>query len=129
VLALFHQAKANDIVVSIATLTGQDVTAGANNAANFTFIQFDLNWSNSWRTSTGPLNWDAAWIFVKYQINGGTGCTPSNVWNHATLSPVSGNHLFLLTMACLRLQALLLMEPGFFFTEQVMAREILIGIR
>jgi formylglycine-generating enzyme required for sulfatase activity len=90
--ALFHQAKANDIVVSIATLTGQDVTAGANNAANFTFIQFDLNWSNSWRTSTGPLNWDAAWIFVKYQINGGTGCTPSNVWNHATLSPVSGNH-------------------------------------
>lgn len=92
VLASFHHANANDIVVSIATLTGQDVTAGVNNSANFTFIQFDLNWSNSWRTSTGPLNWDAAWIFVKYQINGGTGCTASNVWNHATLSSVSGNH-------------------------------------
>lgn len=84
--------RANDITVSVATLTGQDVSAGANNAANFTFVQFDLNWSNSWRTSTGPSNWDAAWIFVKYQINSGTGCTPNIDWLPATLSSTSGDH-------------------------------------
>jgi formylglycine-generating enzyme required for sulfatase activity len=84
--------RANDITVSVASLTGQDVSAGANNAANFTLIQFDLNWSNSWRTSTGPSNWDAAWIFVKYQINSGTGCTPNTNWQHATLSSTSGHH-------------------------------------
>lgn len=84
--------KANDITVSVATLTGQDVSAGANNVANFTFIQFDLNWSNSWRTSAGPSNWDAAWIFVKYQVNSGTGCTPNTNWLPATLSSNSGHH-------------------------------------
>lgn len=84
--------RANDIAVSVATLTGQDVSAGANNAANFTFVQFDLNWSNSWRTSTGPANWDAAWIFVKYQINSGTGCTPNPNWLPATISSTSAHH-------------------------------------
>ncbi len=91
-LAIPACVKANDITVSVASLTGQDVSAGANNAANFTLIQFDLNWSNSWRTSTGPGNWDAAWIFVKYQINSGTGCTPNTNWQHATLSSNSTHH-------------------------------------
>ncbi len=71
-------AFANDIVVSNATLTGQDVSAGVNNPANFTFAEFDINWSNSWRVGTGPNNWDAAWVFVKYRIEGGTGCTAGN---------------------------------------------------
>jgi formylglycine-generating enzyme required for sulfatase activity len=91
-ISLSFSARANDIVVSTATLTGQDITAGVNNAANFTFIRFDLNWSNSWRTSSTPFNWDAAWVFVKYQINGGGLCTPSITWNHATLSANSGHH-------------------------------------
>lgn len=90
-LSVAFKSKANDIVVSTATLTGQDVTAGVNNAANFTFVRFDLNWSNSWRTSSGPTNWDAAWVFVKYRIEGGTGCTAGN-WQHATLSTINGNH-------------------------------------
>lgn len=84
-------AVANDIQVSSATLVGQDVSAGANNVANFTFAQFDINWSNSWRVGTGPNNWDAAWVFIKYRIEGGTGCTAGN-WQHATLSVVGGNH-------------------------------------
>lgn len=84
-------SNANDIVVSSATLIGQDVTAGPNNAANFTFARFDLNWSNSWRTSSGPSNWDAAWVFVKYRIEGGAGCTAGG-WQHATLSSINGNH-------------------------------------
>ncbi|MEQ8364814.1 MAG: hypothetical protein RH948_18210 [Cyclobacteriaceae bacterium] len=87
----FVGAYANDIQVSSATLVGQDVTAGANNPANFTFAQFDIDWSNSWRVGTGPNNWDAAWVFIKYRIEGGTGCTPGD-WQHATLSSVGGNH-------------------------------------
>jgi len=82
---------ANDILVSSATLTGQNTIAGANNIANFTMVRFNLSWSNSWRVATGPSNWDAAWIFVKYRIEGGTGCTPG-AWQHATLSNVNANH-------------------------------------
>ncbi|HNP08549.1 MAG TPA: hypothetical protein PKN99_13030, partial [Cyclobacteriaceae bacterium] len=86
ILIIFYVgAYANDIQVSSATLVGQDVSAGANNAANFTFAQFDINWSNSWRVGTGPNNWDAAWVFIKYRIEGGTGCTPG-AWQHATLN-------------------------------------------
>ncbi len=68
----------NDIQVSNATLTGQNTTS------DFTLAEFDLNWSNSWRVATGPNNWDAAWVFVKYRIEGGAGCTPGD-WQHATL--------------------------------------------
>jgi formylglycine-generating enzyme required for sulfatase activity len=82
---------ANDIVVSTASLTGQNTTAGANNASNFTFVRFNLAWSNSWRVATGPSNWDAAWIFVKYRIEGGTGCT-AGTWQHATISTTNLDH-------------------------------------
>jgi formylglycine-generating enzyme required for sulfatase activity len=58
---------ANNIQVSNTTLTGQDITAGANNAANFALVQFDLSWDNSWRTAS-PANWDAAWVFVKFRL-------------------------------------------------------------
>lgn len=84
-------AIANDIVVSTASLTGQNTTAGANNVANFTFVRFNLSWSNSWRVGTGPSNWDAAWVFVKYRIEGGTGCTPG-AWQHASISAVPAHH-------------------------------------
>lgn len=83
-------AKANNIVVSNVSLTGQNTSAGTNNAANFTFVKFDLSWDNSFRLGTGPNNWDAAWVFVKFQVTGGTGCTASTTWNHATL-PASGH--------------------------------------
>jgi len=82
---------ANDILVSSATLTGQNVTAGTNNAANFTMVRFNLSWANSWRVATGPSNWDAAWIFVKYRIEGGTGCT-AGTWQHATISTNAAHH-------------------------------------
>lgn len=59
---------ANNIQVSNLTTTGQDVSAGTDNPANFTLVQFDLSWDNSWRTSNGPANWDAAWVFVKFQV-------------------------------------------------------------
>ncbi|WP_116126725.1 formylglycine-generating enzyme family protein [Lewinella sp. IMCC34183] len=53
-------------------------------------IQFDVGWENSWRFDDGPANWDAAYIFVKYQVSGGE-------WSHATLAdiqPQSGASVF-----------------------------------
>ncbi len=77
--------RANNISVSNVTLAGQNVSAGVNNAANFTYIEFDLTWENSWRTSASPNNWDAAWIFIKYRTVGGS------TWNHVYLAPSGHN--------------------------------------
>jgi hypothetical protein len=62
---------ANNLQVNNAVLTGQ-VPAG-----NYTFVQFDLSWENSWRDN---INWDAAWVFVKYKTSYDT------TWKHATLN-------------------------------------------
>lgn len=58
---------ANNIQVTSPVLIGRDVSAGTNNAANFTFVQFNLSWENSWRANV-PNNWDAAWVFVKFRL-------------------------------------------------------------
>lgn len=76
---------ANNISVTNVTLTGQNVSAGVNNAANFTYIEFDLTWENSWLISASPNNWDAAWIFVKFRTVG------SSTWNHVYLAPSGHN--------------------------------------
>lgn len=47
-------------------------------------MEFDISWDNSWRVSSGPSNWDAAWVFIKYRIKTQT------TWNHATLNWVDG---------------------------------------
>lgn len=72
-LAIFSTSRANNIEVTNVSLTGQ--SAGDET----TQIQFDLSWENSWRISVGPSNWDAAWVFAKYRVNG-------DAWRHATLS-------------------------------------------
>jgi formylglycine-generating enzyme required for sulfatase activity len=58
--------------VSVGTLSGGSTT-----------ITFDITWNNSWRSTGGgapaPNNWDAAWVFVKFQKNGGA-------WTHASLN-------------------------------------------
>lgn len=81
VALLFNSSfsNANNIQVSNVSLTGQNITAGPNNSANFNLVQLDLSWQNSWRTSSAPNNWDAAWVFVKYSVNGGD-------WQHAYLN-------------------------------------------
>ncbi len=58
------------------TLTGQDT------GNDFTYVQFDIDWDYSWRDAE---NWDAIWVFVKYQVSGGD-------WAHATLSTTSTDH-------------------------------------
>jgi hypothetical protein len=43
----------------------QNVTTTGINSTNQTAqIQFDLNWGYSWKDS---INWDAAWVFMKYK--------------------------------------------------------------
>ncbi len=50
-----------------------------NQATGNVDVSFDISWTNSWRTSSAPYNWDAAWVFIKYRVNGGA-------WNHARLN-------------------------------------------
>ena len=51
---------------------------------NLLWIKCRISWDNSWRVSSSPGNWDAAWVFVKYRIDGGN-------WQHATLSTSPGD--------------------------------------
>ncbi len=67
------QTSANNLTISNVSLTGQDA------ANDFTLVEFDLSWDNSWRLGSRR---DAAWIFVKYKIGG--------VWKHATINYVDG---------------------------------------
>ncbi|WP_051260844.1 glycine-rich domain-containing protein [Algoriphagus marincola] len=53
---------ANNIQVSNVTVTGQNL------ANDFTKVQFDISWENSWRINSEASNWDAAWVFVKFQV-------------------------------------------------------------
>ena len=72
-LCIFQKSLANNIQLSNISITGQ------NTSSDFTMVQFDLTWENSWRISTGPSNWDAAWVFVKYRVGSGP-------WLHAFLN-------------------------------------------
>ncbi len=69
-----NMIKANNMAVSSISLTGQNTTS------DFTLVQFNISWDNSWRTSTLESNWDAAWVFVKWRLK------TSLIWNHATLN-------------------------------------------
>ena len=73
-MLLYQNGFSNNIQVSNVRLTGQD-TAG-----NFSLVEFDISWENSWRYSGGPANWDASWIFVKYRVG------VAGEWKHAWLN-------------------------------------------
>lgn len=81
-LCVLHVSVANNISVTGTSLTGQVA------ASDYTNVQFNISWENSWRMATGvaPDNWDAAWVFVKYKVVGGGTCTVTGEWKHATLS-------------------------------------------
>ena len=76
---LLSSGYSNNIAVSNISLSDQVPLS------HYCNVKFDISWDNSWRTSSAPVNWDAAWVFVKYRVNGGP-------WNHATLSSVPGDH-------------------------------------
>jgi len=77
-LGLTGNLMANNIQVSSGTLTGQNTTD------NYTMVQFNLSWENSWRDN---INWDAAWVFVKYKVSYDT------VWRSAILNTTQANHI------------------------------------
>lgn len=60
--------QANNISLSSISVTGQNISAGTNNVANFSMVQFSLSWENSWRVTSGAANWDAAWVFIKFRV-------------------------------------------------------------
>jgi len=70
---------ANNITVSGTKLTGRD------KASKFVLVQFNLTWENAFKTSSGPINFDAAWVFVKYKVG------DNGTWNHATLNNPTGH--------------------------------------
>lgn len=71
-----QSVMANNVQVTNVRLTGLNTTD------NFTFVEFDITWENSWRYApdAGPGNWDAVWIFIKYKIGSGGN------WQHAWLN-------------------------------------------
>lgn len=78
-LFTINSSIANNISVSSISLTGQNVQN------HYTLIKFDIQWDNSWRTVSGPGNWDAAWVFVKFRVNSGQ-------WQHAFLNNTGHNN-------------------------------------
>ena len=69
---------ANNVQVSNINLVDQDVSQ------DLIYVQFDLSWENSWRISSGPANYDAAWVFLKYRTLGGN-------WNHLNINYIDGS--------------------------------------
>lgn len=77
---LTNLAWANNIQIENVRLVDQNTTD------DYYFVEFDLSWENSWRTSTFESNYDAAWVFVKF--------TPKDqqAWSHANLHYVNGTN-------------------------------------
>ena len=71
---------ANNLVTENISITGQNTTD------DYTHIQFDISWENSWRTDTEASNWDAAWVFAKWKL------TSETDWAHCTLSTTDADH-------------------------------------
>lgn len=73
-MTLTEHVFSNNVQVTNVRLTQQNMTD------NFTIVEFDISWENSWRYSGGPANWDAVWVFVKFRIG------PAGTWHHALLN-------------------------------------------
>ena len=73
-LLLFaFNANANNVEITGTSVSGSNIT-------------FNISWENSWNANVAPTNWDAVWVFIKYQD-----CN-TRLWAHAGLSTVSGDH-------------------------------------
>lgn len=75
VVSLFLLLLANPGLGNNITIANQDFGAQDTNAHS-RIVQFDISWENSWRDNE---NHDAAWVFLKYSIDGGI------TWHHGTL--------------------------------------------
>ncbi len=70
-------AHANDINVYNVRLINNGTTAQ---------VKFNMNGFETWRMSTAPNNWDAAWIYVKYWNTAGV-CNHANLSNTGQVAP------------------------------------------
>jgi formylglycine-generating enzyme required for sulfatase activity len=68
-----NSLRANNLVIGTPTIVGNNIAV-------------TISWENSWSTTVTPSNFDAVWVFVKRQS-----CS-DNLWVHALVSTVSGNH-------------------------------------
>ena len=71
-------SSANNLAIANVALVSQNTT---NKTIN---VNFDISWSNSWRDG---VNYDAAWVFIKYSTDSGT------TWSHATLKNGPGTNI------------------------------------
>ncbi len=69
----------NNIQISNISLSNK------NTVEKYVYLHFNISWENSWKVATGPQNWDAAWVFIKFRVDGG-------LWKHATLSSNNNQH-------------------------------------
>lgn len=85
VLLLILAINSLSIAVNAGNLQISNVSIAVHNtSSHFSLVKFDIGWDNSWRVSTGPTNWDAAWVFLKFRIK------TSKTWKHATLNWIDG---------------------------------------
>lgn len=74
ILFLFAiKSSANNVEITGTSVSGSDIT-------------FNISWENSWNANVAPANWDAVWVFIKYQD-----CN-TRLWAHAGLSTSAGDH-------------------------------------
>lgn len=66
-------ASANNVQITGTSVSGSNIT-------------FNISWDNSWNANVAPANWDAVWVFIKYQD-----CN-TRLWAHAGLSTLAGDH-------------------------------------
>ncbi len=85
-LASLNLLKANNLQITSVSLLNK------NTVDDYLYVQFNISWDNSWRLNFDPdhpellHNWDAAWVFIKFRVNGGE-------WQHASLSNIDNNHV------------------------------------
>lgn len=72
-LFVFGISRANNVQITGTSVTGSNIT-------------FTISWENSWNANVAPANWDAVWVFIKYQD-----CN-TRIWAHAGLSTVGSDH-------------------------------------
>ena len=55
-------AWANNLSISTPLLVDHNTSTGTVD------VRFTISWQNSWRTTSAPANWDAAWVFIKFRV-------------------------------------------------------------
>jgi hypothetical protein len=73
-VGILSNSYANNVQTANIVLNAQ------NTALNYSMVNFDISWDNSWRTSNNESNHDGCWVFVKFRKHG------TSVWQHGTIN-------------------------------------------